>query len=409
MNKTPIVITDCGLGDSSKGKWTDFLVRKFNKNLVVRFNGSGNAAHNVLVNNKIHHTFSQFGSGTLAGSASLFSRHTLIEPLALENEARILSEKVPFNPFSKLFLDSRAKLITPFHVIANRLTSKSGTTTGMGLGICVQDSLDRSDFLTLTDLRSADLKNKLLRTKEYIQNKYGSNSAYDIDIHSLFKKYNSISANLNILESAEVNELLNRSNLIFEGSQGVLLDESVGLGLDVTWSRTTKHNALEVLAEAGITEKPINIGLARVYAHRHGFGVLPTYDAHLTSILPEPHNSYNNWQGEFKCGFADLELLKYAIKVNDGIDYLALSHVDYLKKLDNWNVSVGYLNCDMFVPTNLAEQALLGQRLFNAVPQYEKIKSADVPSFLSKELNQKIFGVSYGAESNKTIVSNVYG
>ncbi len=47
----------------------------------VRFNGGAQAAHNVVADG-VHHTFAQFGSGTLAGSADLSRRDMLVEPMA---------------------------------------------------------------------------------------------------------------------------------------------------------------------------------------------------------------------------------------------------------------------------------------------------------------------------------------
>ena len=62
---TAFVIADLGFGDAGKGTITDFLVRRFEVSLVVRYNGGAQAGHTVETSDGRHFTFAQFGSGTL--------------------------------------------------------------------------------------------------------------------------------------------------------------------------------------------------------------------------------------------------------------------------------------------------------------------------------------------------------
>ena len=58
-----------GFGDEGKGATVDFLARRFEADLVVRYSGGSQAGHNVVLPDGRRHTFAQFGAGTLARTA----------------------------------------------------------------------------------------------------------------------------------------------------------------------------------------------------------------------------------------------------------------------------------------------------------------------------------------------------
>ena len=70
--------------------------------------------------------------------------------------------------------------------------------------------------------------------------------------------------------------LLRGGPVVFEGAQGVLLDEWRGFHPYTTWSTTTFENAEALLAEAGATAT--RLGVTRTYQTRHGPGPFPTED-----------------------------------------------------------------------------------------------------------------------------------
>ena len=65
--KRAIITVGLGFGDEGKGATVDYLTRKYNADLVVRYCGGSQAGHNVQLPDGRRHTFSQFGAGTLAG------------------------------------------------------------------------------------------------------------------------------------------------------------------------------------------------------------------------------------------------------------------------------------------------------------------------------------------------------
>ena len=92
---------------------------------------------------------------------------------------------------------------------------------------------------------------------------------------------------------------------VFEGAQGVLLDEWFGFHPHTTWSTTTFANADAVLDEAGFDGHRTRVGVLRTYFTRHGPGPLVTEDATLRPAAPEPHNADAGWQGRFRVGAFD--------------------------------------------------------------------------------------------------------
>ena len=108
--------------------------------------------------------------------------------------------------------------------------------------------------------------------------------------------------------------------VIFEGAQGVLLDEWQGFHPYTTWSTTTLANADRLLEEAGYTGARTRVGITRAYATRHGAGPLVTEEAELTRALPDPSNQFGAWQRGFRVGWLDLVMLQYALEAAGPLD-----------------------------------------------------------------------------------------
>src|SRR5262249_56440738 len=89
--------------------------------------------------------------------------------------------------------------------------------------------------------------------------------------------------------SAEVG---NYRTAIFEGAQGVLLDEYRGFHPYTTWSTVTAHHAWELVAEMGV-EAVCVLGITRSYTTRHGAGPFPTGSEELTERLGDPGHPHN--------------------------------------------------------------------------------------------------------------------
>ncbi|WP_327099998.1 adenylosuccinate synthetase [Nocardia vinacea] len=330
MISSHIIVLDLGFGDAGKGATVDWLCSPeagLDVSAVVRFNGGAQAAHNVIADGR-HHTFAQFGSGTFSGVPTLLSRHTLVEPIALASESRQLAALGVRDPLSLLRIDGRALLTTPIHIAANRAredargSSRHGSC-GRGIGETASYALEY-DAPTVSDCLRPDV---LYAKLQAMAAHYGpliapSTHRYEA-IRDLVDMYREFAAAVRIVDGAELVRSAQRGRLIFEGAQGVLLDEWRGFHPHTTWSTVEPRNARALLTE--IDTPAYTLGVTRTYMTRHGAGPFPTEDPAMT--IPEPHNTTGRYQGHFRRGHLDPILLRYAIEVSGGIDGIALTHL----------------------------------------------------------------------------------
>ena len=360
------IVVDLGFGDSGKGLLTDFLVRHFNAGVVVRYNGGAQAGHNVVTSDGRHHTFSQFGSGTLVPHVKTYlSRHVVIHPQALLVEGDYLEQKGVQNPYAQLRVSDRALVITPFHQAANRIReilrgSNRHGSCGIGVGEAVEDALLNPEHRVLAgDLNDPALLRRKLHTIRAEKREQIAALCKDKSLGALLARECEVIEREDLIDTwilsiARIRELglvvpdivlarwLQEAGIvIFEGSQGVLLDEDAGFHPFTTWSRCTAANAFELIQEMAPDSSVFQIGVMRSYSVRHGPGPLPTETNALTSVVSE-HNKFNEWQGQVRYGWFDSILVRYALSLTGRLDSLLITHLDVLPRVKSWNYCLGY-------------------------------------------------------------------
>jgi adenylosuccinate synthase len=441
--KKAILIADIGFGDAGKGSMVDYLTRQTGAHTIIRYNGGAQAAHNVITSDGLHHTFAQFGSGSfIPGVNSLLSRFMLIHPPAMLAEERHLRTVGVKDAFSRMMVDREALIISPYQQAANRLKeiqrgSGRHGSCGLGIGETKSDWLTApADALTageLTDINETMKKlertrlRKLEQLREIISELKGVESAAAeiaalTDPHlseataELFRYWAGL---IRLIDRDDCGEVLTREGtVIFEGAQGVLLDEWWGFYPYNSWSNLTFENADTLLNEAGFDGETQRLGLTRIYSTRHGAGPMVTEDEQWTRSLDEPHNRLNDWQQDFRCGPLDLPALRYALQVIGPLDGLAITHLDRLQNLPTLHI------CDRYAvegemtryltpagdqitpvadPTDLESQAALTRALFTARPILSELSPEPVEAVdqISSALGTPTLYISNGQKSNE--------
>lgn len=302
------IIIDLGYGDSGKGITTDYLcnkaIEKKEKPIVIRFSGGPQAGHNVEVNDK-NHIHSSFGSGTFRHNVpSYFTEHTLIYPPNLLEEQKILKHK-GITP--KLIIHPLAKLILPLDIIRNRcsvIDTKNGTC-GLGIGSAMKRNEGPHKFYALDLLYPKILAQKLRAL-------YSSSQQYLISEY--IKAVKSINFKIDTY-----NYLWRYDNLIFEGSQGVMLDMDHGVFPYVTYANTTSKNAFNTIEKLNIYDIPISVSIyyvTRCYSTLHGGN--PNFRKKNLKLInnKKETNIFNEYQGFFKIGEINYTRLNYALDID---------------------------------------------------------------------------------------------
>jgi adenylosuccinate synthase len=371
-------VVGLGYGDEGKGSVVDYLTETHAVGTVVRFNGGAQAGHNVVRPDGRHHTF---GAGTFAGARTHLSRFSLVDPFALASESEHLRQLGVTDPLSLITVDRRALLVTPYHQALNRAQEEARGAArhgscGMGIGTTVAYSLARAYPPLVGDvLARTALHVKLLNLREYVLDLFPH---LDLPpVADLLDTYEAFADRVELVHYGFTSHLLNREDVIFEGAQGVLLDEWRGFHPYTTWSTTTFDNVGTLLAEAGQANQVHRIGVLRTYTTRHGAGPFVSEDVQLAARLPDPHNPTGRWQGDFRVGHFDLVAHRYAVEVAGGVDSIALTHLDTAEQEEDWHVVTGYISpagerVDRIEPTkslhDLTRQQELTDRMLACEP-----------------------------------------
>jgi len=344
------IVVDLGFGDAGKGACVDFLARSRGADLVVRFNGGAQAGHNVLTPDGRHHTFSQFGAASFVpGARALMGPDFLLHPGGMAVEAEHLARAMGAPaPWDRTAIDARARVITPYQQAAGRVREllrgdAAHGTCGVGVGECVRDHLEHpADTIRASDLGDPPtLRRRLGRQRERLRaalaalpGPRGPAARRELAIFDdpgligrAVEAWGDVRAGMWVIGPAGAQRLLREAErVIFEGAQGILLDERWGFHPHTTWSDCTPRGALRMLAAAGAEDRRVvRLGVHRAACVRHGPGPFPT-----AGTLPaaEAHNEDGGWQGRFRAGALDAVLLRYALDASGGIDALAINHLD---------------------------------------------------------------------------------
>jgi adenylosuccinate synthase len=323
--KTKIVV-GLGFGDEGKGLTTDYLCQQAKNPIVIRFNGGHQAGHTVVTADGKRHVFSSFGSGSLRGVPTYWSRYCTFYPIGFLNEFHAL-EKLGFQP--RFYLDYLSPVTTFYDVIYNRALEESRSrhgSCGLGFGATIERQETFPKLFAQDLFFPQILVDKLKAIASYYDAKIKqaaseklSSFYYDHDFDEATKQFleavQSCRTLIRMVREKDLFTMLKEKDCtcIFEGAQGILLDMDFGFFPHVTRSNTTSRNAIALIKRHQLPD-PVVYYVTRSYQTRHGAG--PMTNEHLPLELDVNEwetNVLNQWQGNLRKTVLDIDLLRYAL------------------------------------------------------------------------------------------------
>lgn len=329
------IVLGSTFGDEGKGVTTQWLAKRAisegKRPCVIRFSGGPQAGHTILEGG-VKHICSSFGSGVLLGIPTYIAAgtNTFIDPISMKMEkddlVKKLGKEVEY-PWWDLF---GPRIITPMDVLAGRNDSKvlSDGTCGKGIYSTWKRYKNNVGCGINSMCSVADLKNG--KYWDDILKYYGQ--VDESNYKDLFME-----AATDIVGDENANRCMtpdknnhycfslslfmqNYDVLIFEGSQGLLLDMDCGFYPNVTPSKTGLNGIPKtIFGDSPLSMSQVNVWLVtRTYTTRHGNGYTPITDKDFSNYIKIDSagetNVDNEFQGKFKTGYLNLDLLDKSIQ-----------------------------------------------------------------------------------------------
>lgn len=368
------VVIGAGYGDEGKGLFTNYF--SDSKTLNIRFNGGAQAGHTVEKNGH-RHVFHHFGSGTFSGAHTFLDKHFVVSPELFIYEYASIKANV-----HQVYVHPDCLVTTPYDVLLNKFleNSRGGKrhgSCGVGFGETIERSQNPEFKLTFKDLSdSAKVKSTLEKIRDnYIGIRLEAFSATVNDLiislltteKDLFQKFpetfllpvQRMLAIIDLCEPYSQDFYKNYRKIVFEGAQGLMLDQDYGEFPHVTRSNTGLKNVVETLKEFGIKENIHIHYITRIYKTRHGAGPLKKECSSLPYIdFSDMTNSPNPYQGSIRLAPIDTEELSNAIKHD----------LRYISDEFDYSVSVGITCLDQFSGSSELRDKLVG-KIAESVPR----------------------------------------
>lgn len=339
-------------GDEAKGKIVDFLTDSHE--VVVRYQGGNNAGHTVKFDGQTF-KLSLLPTGILRpGVAAVIGNGLVVNPDALLNELKSLTDRGIQISGKNLLISDRAHVILPYHIVEDKLfEQRRGDhaigTTGRGIGTCYRDKAGRSHAIRVGDLYHPETFRAKLN--EIVTFKNLTLKALDagiepLDAKSIYDTYQDYAEKL----ASHVTDttawlhraLKQKTNILFEGAQGSLLDVDHGTFPYVTSSNSS---AAGIHSGSGVPQRAITrmIGVVKAYTTRVGGGPFPTeLNNEIGQHIRDVGHEYGTVTGRpRRCGWFDSVATAYGARVC-GVDEIAVMLLDVLAQLDELCICEAY-------------------------------------------------------------------
>ena len=345
--KKSLILVGTQWGDEGKGKIVDYFSSKFKA--VCRFQGGHNAGHTIYQGKEkfvLHlipsgifydHVKCFIGQGVILSLDSLLSEIDEIESKGINLEG-------------KLRISRYCSLLLPIHAKIDQLREdhkNSIGTTRRGIGPAYEDKTARRSIKAF-DLEDKDLLKKkvfdLVSYYNYQIETIFNSTTFDHGevLKELIEKYKKASKYFGDVTDTLEDIYGDGDPILYEGAQGTLLDVDYGTYPYVTSSNTL---ATSVGIGSGFPKSIFSdvLGVAKAYTTRVGEGPFPTeLFCDDGKKIADIGNEYGATTGRpRRCGWLDLEALKYSAKLNN-LTSLCITKLDVLDDFNQIKVCIGY-------------------------------------------------------------------
>ena len=322
------VVIGSNFGDEGKGLFTDYFSSQYKDGIVVRFNGGSQASHTVTTSNGNRHAFSHFCSGTIVGLPSYLSSFFIANPILFRKEFETLKNLVK----PKVYINKDCLVTIPYDMMINQIVEISrGNTRHGSCGLGFNETIERNRVFDYGKISVGNLfdKNIMAHALDSIRKYYIPMRLKSLGIKSIPKIYQDLLKkdlitnnylddidflldNVNIIDNSVLNKY---DSVIFEGAQGLRLDQSHKYFPHVTRSNTGIKNVVNILEESKLKYDNMEIIYAtRPYLTRHGVGQFPNeVEGKIYPRIEDLTNVPNAYQGIIRYGLLDINNLSEEI------------------------------------------------------------------------------------------------
>lgn len=324
MKRATIVI-GANFGDEGKGLMTDYFVSQgLADPIVARFSGGANAGHTVVEPDGRRHVFSHFGSGTFAGAKTYLSREFVVNPaLWMQEYGKLQGLNVNAGAM-QLYVNKRAPLTLPSDMLINQAVENAmGEARHGSCGVGINETVTRNQDWRFRTKASDLMHIALLKAKmRHINTHWVADRCRARGFEGVPTGLSKMLADVEEKFLVACEAMRDRiilcgdgildahDDVIFEGSQGLMLDQDHYFFPHVTRAKTGIVNALG-MAIGAKAEQVTAVYVTRPYLTRHGAGPLPGEDPSLT--YADDTNVSNPFQGPLRFAPLDCDRLTESV------------------------------------------------------------------------------------------------
>ena len=339
MGKDVRIVIGANYGDEGKGSTVNWLLNEVEgKKAVVRFNGGAQAGHTVVTNSH-RHVCSHYGAGVLNYIPTILTSDFVCSPHLFMNECKELTRKGVFRP--DVYVSPDCPVTTPWDMMMNQtIETLRGSGRHGSVGVGFGETVHRHEAgcqLTVGDLSDLDVMRQKLTmiVNEYFPARFKELGITEGLTDDQFNFWFGAGQHIILKFLEECQEFLKRvtvideniayskfDSLVFEGAQGLALDQNGQDFPHVTRSNTGLKNAMasigSYLQSSGERAEIRAYYVTRPYLTRHGAGPLNNEQVTLEPYfaIVDETNRPHDFQGALRFALLDVESTAHRIRAD---------------------------------------------------------------------------------------------